>query len=300
MSAVAIPLPNMIRIRVTGADRVRFLHNFCTNDIEGLTPGHLCEAFFVNVKARALAHGYILADTDGHEIWMLPGDESQLLNHLTRYLITEDVEFESLTGGTSAVAVLGDETLPDLADSAVRTGEWADISCSGVDVRCMTVQWNGTTLRLISGPADASDSLASQSSGEPSPSNIAEFERLRILERFPLIGSDLSADHLAPESLRNSTAISYTKGCYLGQEPIARLDAMGQVNRVLAALDIHDEVSAGDHVYDLTSFDDSMTPHIGMAVVRTADLEAESVVVRTPFGTLRAATITKPTSLTGD
>ena len=56
---------------------------------------------------------------------------------------------------------------------------------------------------------------------------------LRILERFPIVGRDLTEKNLAPEADRNSTAISYNKGCYLGQEPIARIDAMGHVNNKL-------------------------------------------------------------------
>ena len=68
------PVPQLVRIRLTGADRVTFLHNFCTNDVKGLSAGQACEAFFVNVKARILAHGYVLAGEDRHEIWMLPGN----------------------------------------------------------------------------------------------------------------------------------------------------------------------------------------------------------------------------------
>jgi folate-binding protein YgfZ len=65
----------------------------------------------------------------------------------------------------------------------------------------------------------------------------AEFERLRIRERFPIINQDMSLENMAPEAERNSSAISYVKGCYLGQEPIARLDAMGHVNRSLRCVE---------------------------------------------------------------
>ena len=65
----------------------------------------------------------------------------------------------------------------------------------------------------------------------------ALFEQLRIRERFPIINQDISIDNMAPEAERNPSAISYVKGCYLGQEPIARLDAMGHVNRALRCVE---------------------------------------------------------------
>lgn len=297
LSGNVIPVQHLIRIRVSGSDRASFLHNFCTNDINALDHHRLCEAFFVNVKARVLAHGYILAGSNFHEIWMLPGNESQLLNHLTRYVITEDVEFETLTESSSAVAMLGTAETSDTTFPSVSEGCWQTLFNHADGLIGMAVKWNGTLLRLISGPASEIEIFQQQPSSESHSTGIADFERLRIQERFPRIGSDLAEDNLAPEALRNGVAICYTKGCYLGQEPIARLDAMGQVNRCLVAVEVHGGVSVEADAYDLTSFDDSMKPPIGLAVVRAKDLTQESIVVRTPAGTLCSATITKPASL---
>src|SRR5690606_8042294 len=65
-----------------------------------------------------------------------------------------------------------------------------------------------------------------------------EFESLRIDAGFPHYGIDISEDNIAQEAARNEQAISFTKGCYLGQEPIARLDAMGHTNRQLCRLHV--------------------------------------------------------------
>jgi hypothetical protein len=62
------------------------------------------------------------------------------------------------------------------------------------------------------------------------------FHALRIAAGFPLYGSDITEENLAQEVGRTAQAISFTKGCYLGQEPIARIDAMGHVNRQLCRL----------------------------------------------------------------
>ena len=68
------------------------------------------------------------------------------------------------------------------------------------------------------------------------PAGGAVFEALRIEAGFPLYGVDISEDNIAQEAGRTKQAISFTKGCYLGQEPIARLDAMGHVNRELRGM----------------------------------------------------------------
>jgi folate-binding Fe-S cluster repair protein YgfZ len=73
---------SFVRLLASGRDRAKFLHNFCTNNIKALETGSACEAFFTDVKARILAHGYVLAFEDAHEIWISPGDPAALLKHL--------------------------------------------------------------------------------------------------------------------------------------------------------------------------------------------------------------------------
>lgn len=299
---IIVPLPTLLRIRATGADRARFLHNFCTNDINGLNSGCWCEAFFTSVKARIVAHGFVLADTDHHEIWMLPGDEQLLLDHLNRYIITEDVTLESVTASGTATAVIGSAADSSSAESSHNV---TDRTIGELSIRSLTTTWAGRSLQLLAAqaaePADLTDALNSERGDHQLQSGTAaDFHRLRIQARFPLIGQDLSDHHLAPEALRNRTAISYTKGCYLGQEPIARLDAMGQVRRGLAAVELHEVSADADSVVDLTSYDDSQTPPIGLAVVSADSVESGSAVVRSPDGTIFSATITHPASLNGD
>ncbi len=64
------------------------------------------------------------------------------------------------------------------------------------------------------------------------------FHALRIQAAFPLFGIDITQDNLAQEAGRTQQAISFTKGCYLGQEPIARIDALGHINKIVACLQV--------------------------------------------------------------
>ncbi|MCH2201187.1 MAG: hypothetical protein MK102_04400 [Fuerstiella sp.] len=302
---VATLLPQLIRIRSKGNDRVKFLHNFCTNDINSMGAGTACEAFFTSVKARILGHGYVLAGTEHHEIWMLPGNEDSLLKHLNRYIISEDVTFESMTGGLAAMAVIGQ--IPASLVRSERNGPktWTDTRVEDVNVTCLRLHWAGQSLTLMSGPQLAIETLQIRIVEHGRTGRWEEFERLRILERFPLIGRDLTDDHLAPEAARNTSAICYTKGCYLGQEPIARIDAMGQVNRVLATVELQTEelqteFLESETACQLTSVDNKHSTAVGLAMVKADNILSGSTLVQSSDNSLFSAKISQPRSLTGD
>ena len=234
-------LSALSRLIVTGKDRAKYLHNFCTNNIRDLQTGKACEAFFCDVKARVIAHGYVLAFDDCHEVWMLGGDEPGLLKHLNRYIIAEDVTITSGTEFTAANAAVGEISanalLLSMQEPVCLLQE--PLSCARLQIRDpnnalltptgLAVTWADTPMLWVATPNDASQM--------PLPAEVGvaavTFEQLRIRERFPIINQDMSIENMAPEAERNSSAISYVKGCYLGQEPIARLDAMGHVNRAL-------------------------------------------------------------------
>jgi folate-binding protein YgfZ len=92
--------------------------------------------------------------------------------------------------------------------------------------------------RLLSiARVDGDDAWQTLTQAGACPSGAAAFHALRIAAGFPLYGLDISEEQLAQEVGRTSRAISFTKGCYLGQEPIARIDAMGHVNRELRRLE---------------------------------------------------------------
>ncbi|MEZ6060916.1 MAG: tRNA-modifying protein YgfZ [Planctomycetaceae bacterium] len=233
-----------------------------------------CEAFFVDIKAHVLAHGYVLAGDRFHDVWMLPGDEAALRNHLERYIITEDVVVESLTQGRASFAVPGYDHAgivwrDDVEPLMWRTADDFD------DATLMFAEWDGVPVCLVSvGESEANRMWKMLTSGTRQATDDV-FESLRIRERFPIIGRDLFDSHLAPEAGRNTTAISYTKGCYLGQEPVARIDAMGHVNRQLTRFRIGERLNQVEpaNAAEVTSEGiDSEGRRIGLAVIRLAGI----------------------------
>src|SRR5688572_19059357 len=102
-----IPWPGRSQIRLTGADRAKFLHNFCTNDIKKLQPGQGCEAFLTNIKGRILGHLFVFAGQNDLTIDTVPSDDVKLRDHLDRYLITENVQIEVVTDQSQCVYLFG-------------------------------------------------------------------------------------------------------------------------------------------------------------------------------------------------
>ncbi|MFO0977133.1 MAG: hypothetical protein U0996_12095 [Planctomycetaceae bacterium] len=223
------------RIIVTGNDRASFLHNFCTNNIRALEPGKAIEAFFTDVRARVLGFGYVIAHESRHEIWQAGPSPERLFKHLSRYVIREDVHFLVPDHDQVSILRLGDNSGSEAMPSAV--------AGSGDLEMMLRFSWNRHSLVAVTGQYSAPSEELTNVLQSARPVTISEFNALRIAERFPVPGIDMTDEHLAPEGGRNATAISYTKGCYLGQEPIARLDAMGHVNRLLKCLKVDGNVS---------------------------------------------------------
>ncbi len=280
------------RLLVTGRDRSRFLHNFCTNDVRSLPAGQLIEAFFTDVKARILAHGYILAFESHHEILLPAADAEPLQKHLDRYIITEDVSV-TLSPGLQTHIFSCDPPAPALTALAEavteQTGACRSLETAGGSLTVLTFAWNQRRLCAICGPEAAMQAV--KADALPGLLTEPELQVLRIRERFPIVGIDLTNEHLAPEADRNSTAICFTKGCYLGQEPIARIDALGHINKALRCLVIaaNDTVALpadapirnpeGTSVGLLTSA--ARNDHesiVGLAVIRLAAAEQPGLV----------------------
>ena len=245
-------MPDQFRaLLISGRDRVRFLHNFCTADIRGLSAGRATEAFFTDARGRIFAHGYVLVLQDHLQVWLLADDPQRLLKHLDRYIISDDVTL-SAPADCESFVVSADElrTLPGL--SSVTPGCCGPVAEGQGHAAGLCVAWSGRTIAVFCGEAHITAPLRHAPDLQSRLLTSATFNQLRISEGFPMIGVDLSIDHLAPEANRNAQAICYTKGCYLGQEPIARIDALGHVNRTLRRLRLTGLASAagesgGDH-----------------------------------------------------
>jgi folate-binding protein YgfZ len=235
------------QVELTGADAVSFLHNLCTNDVRNLPPGAGCEAFLTNVKAKVVAHVLVYRRGDGGAaaLWLdlAPNLAPKVIEHLDHFLISEQVEFADRTAelaqihlaGPRAHAVLeaaAGEGVPALEPLRHLTRPLGGAACQvrrhdplgvpGYDVLCRAGEAEGVW-RLLAGAGAG-------------PAGHEAYEALRIEAGTPLYGVDIDDDTFAPEVGRARQAICYTKGCYLGQEPVVMARDRGHVNRTLLGL----------------------------------------------------------------
>jgi folate-binding protein YgfZ len=240
-NSVLLSLPHWTTVRMTGADRVAFLHNMCTNDIKGLQFGHQCEAFLTDVKGKIV--GYVLVFALPEELLLVaaPGQAERIMGNLDRYIIREDVQLADISPrfgwavgvGPAAAQMQGRIT----ATGAARWGDDPPL----VMVSCSQIWCGGS---WIGGDCHR-DAHTSSSSD-----NQRLWHALRIESGWPLFGVDFGGSNLPQEVGRDAQAISFRKGCYLGQETVARIDALGHVNKRLCTVRLAGEVAAGDELSD--------------------------------------------------
>lgn len=233
------------QIEVTGRDRVKFLHSFCTNDIKKLQPGQGCEAFVTNVNGKVLGHIFVFAERESLWLESVADSAAVLLTHFDKYVITEDVRFADCSTEFAELLLVGPqsaELLEGLGLSVSSLPRYGHLShgSDALPLRSLRrVDWFNSQTWLLSVPVAQRDELQRTltQAGARHASN-DEVHALRIAAGFPIYGTDITEDNLAQEVGRTPLAISFTKGCYLGQEPIARIDAMGHVNRLLCRLEL--------------------------------------------------------------
>jgi len=249
-TAAVFDLSHRGKVEVSGPDAPSFLHNLCTNDILGMPLGAGCEAFFCNPKAKVIAHTliyHVLLGPERHAFWLdtAPGESAKLVQHLNRYLIAEDVEIADRTdefcqvhlAGTGTIAVLtralADE-VPDLdpllhmertfgvsVNSHIRRNELLGIP--GYDIVCLNALASGLWRMLTESGAK--------------PAGLDAYDLLRVEAGTPVYGRDITEERFAFDVGRTAQAISYSKGCYLGQEPIVMArDRAGHAPRALLGL----------------------------------------------------------------
>ena len=232
---------------LTGADRQKFLNNFCTNDVKRLKPGENCEAFFCNVKGKVIGHGVITCRDDALVVIGPPQQAASLTAHLDRYIIREDVSVRDSTLERAYLLVLGEAARSLVVATAPSIDSDISWAKSGVNAAAIVgnvpVQWIYWDLLtpVFSGlievrPTEMTDVV--QSLRERCALILGEktFEALRIEAGLPLFGVDFDDHNLPQEVGRNAQAISFTKGCYLGQETVARIDALGHVNQQITGV----------------------------------------------------------------
>jgi folate-binding protein YgfZ len=255
--AAVVSLDGWETLNVQGADGAQFLHNMCTNDIRSLQPGEGCEAFFTDVKGKIVAHAFVLAGAQALQLIVAPGQAGPLIAHLDRYIIREQAALSDVSAELGWKLLVGRQaaaTLERLGVASRPSAPWSHSrgAIASVEVQCLRcpLPWCGGYLLGIQTSHAADVASAIRDAGAE---NCAEdvWHALRIESNWPLWNVDFDSTNLPQEIGRDAQAIHFRKGCYLGQETIARIDALGHVNKRLVQLEIHSASpsSAGAELY---------------------------------------------------
>ena len=276
------------KLILRGAEAPAFLQGQVTNDVEGLEPGSGCYALLLTHKGKVRMDMRILRG-DGW-IWLdCAKGALPILDHMIRtYGIGRDIQPEDVTDSRTIVSVLGPAAREALGVD-VPEGEHAFTEGDGV-IHVATDLGIDVIAPAGRGPGGI----------EPVSDEAAEC--LRIEAGRPRFGFDFGADTIPQEAGLNERGVSFTKGCYVGQETVARLHYKGKPNRHLRGLRLSepaergDELRLGDRVVGVIGSAAVSPVHgpIGLALVRreaepgaivaAGDAGASAEVVELPFG----------------
>jgi len=290
------------RLEIVGPDRARFLHNLTTNDVKRLPEGSGQESFVTNPQGKVLAYVSLLsAENATILIRTDPGSLEALLPHLNKYGVFDDVTIEDVScrtfechlAGRSSAAILEQVGIEPPVEGSLRHQSGV---IAGIAVRVIRESSTGRPGFTLIGPSEASDLVKSALiEAGAVEGDESTFEMLRIEAGTPDSGRDVTLGNLPQEVGRDSLTINFVKGCYLGQETVARLDALGHVNRIFKGLQfegsgvppVGTSLSFAGKVVGAvtsTSFSTGWKAPIGLAYVRVAQAVAGTKLVATIEG----------------
>ena len=240
---IAFDLTSFGKLQVSGKDARSFLQNFTTNDVVTPGTGSGCETFVTTTQARMVAWLRVaLRDNDVYAN-MEPGFSGKVISHLQKYVIGEEVTFEDRTDQDILWYLTGSEIQSGLGMSGLDIFSWqpwqhADLHWGNIPIAMQRCDFLGHRGFFLWTPAEHRHSLDAKWKEHYPLHSVSDplWNRLRVEALTPAFGIDLDETMLPQEANRTEQAISFTKGCYLGQETVARIRAYGHVNRQLKRL----------------------------------------------------------------
>ena len=277
LSAARVRLPGRGLIRVNGEDRARLVHAMSTNQVQALQTGECCHTFFLNAQGRILADAWVVCQEDSLLLDTEPEAKDKLFAHLDKFIIADDVTLEDVTEQLAAIAVEG-----PLAEGW--PGAFPISAVGGVGWRAYTDDPASLWKRLAHYPEAAAQ----------------ERELVRLENGHPRCGVDILETHLVQET-GQMQSVSFTKGCYLGQEIVERVRSRGAVHRHLRALRVAghavpapmSELTLGEAKAGFVTsaaYSERLGEVVGLGMVKDSSGNALQLADGTPVRVAQAAT----------
>jgi folate-binding protein YgfZ len=248
-------------IRVSGAEGADFLQGQLTNDVEALEPGQGCYAALLDRKGHIqadmrvlrLAPDEILIDAE-------PEAGPGVLRHLSMYKIGRDAEVEAADDGVALLALLGPRSAEIVGAPLGPENSHGEVRIDGIECRAVATV-HGADLLVDPARADELEAALLAAGAEPIGPEAAEIARVEAGR--PRLGREMSSATMPQEAGINERAVSFTKGCYVGQETVARLHYRGRPNRHLRGLRLSEPAERGAEI----SLDGKVVGRVGSTCV---------------------------------
>jgi len=271
------------RLQVSGQDRLTFLHNQSTNNFQLLKPGQGCDTVFVTATARVIDLVSAYVAEDAVVLLVSPNRRQKLLQWLDRFIFFGDrVKIDDITNTTAAFSLIGPtstQLLQQLDACAVVGAPYSSHArcyINGVEARVAVgsgLASEGYT--LITDTDQAAPLWRTLVKAEAVPLGERCWEQLRITQGRPKPDHELTEEYNPLEASLWQT-VAFDKGCYIGQETIARLNTYKGVKQQLWGVYLSQPVEpgtavtvAGSKVGTLTSFTETAAGPFGLAYIRT-------------------------------
>ena len=229
------------RLEIFGTGRGKFLHNLTTNDVKRLAAGKGHESFVTSPQGKTIGFMTVLA-TDGRLILRTDPDGFSLsLPHFEKYGVFDEIELETTTNQTFEYHLQGSKIEEELRSrgAAMPGPDELDHIATALNsepvrlIRESLFGPDGWTVLGAIGDAPQVFKILHAFSNPTVDLDTSQVEALRVRYGVPAYGIDITAANLPQEVARDTRAINFVKGCYLGQETVARIDALGHVNKLL-------------------------------------------------------------------
>jgi folate-binding protein YgfZ len=220
-------------LRVSGKDRHDLLHRISTQHVKGLAPGETIHLAFLDVKGRVVADAVLFASSDDLLLQVEPEVTEPLRAHLARFILRDQVKLEDVSAALRVVPALGLRGL-ERARAIAPAGS------------AFTNPRRGTpALDVVLAPSEAAAFRDALLSGGATPLDEGDLEVLRVMAGLPRQGADIDAARLPMEAALVQSAVSFDKGCYIGQEVVLRGTFRGQIQKGLVQLALPEGAGPG-------------------------------------------------------
>lgn len=278
-SAGLIDLGWLGRVQITGQDRLRWLNGMVTNAVQALPEGEGNYSFLLNAQGKI--QGDCMIYRRAGDLWLdTTRDQLPVLqHHLERYIIMDDVELEDVSGNWTTLSLAGPRA-PQILEalgialpgSAASNGNarMSEARIAGIEI--LVIQGHSVLVphfELWVAPAAVLPVWQALKDAGATPAGLLAAEALRVLEGIPLYGIDLSERDL-PQETSQARALSFSKGCYIGQEIVERIRSRGKVHRRLRQFLLRGSVPA-------TPFDLRTSERVVGRITSTASLPKSGI-----------------------